>query len=93
MARFKTLLAHLETMETIGAAEPEVAAEIDRLSMLVSDWVMEIGDALDDARAINNVRAIRRLEPWQRGITALTEALMDGDLPTAVASLRAVAGS
>jgi len=86
--RFRTLLAHLETMEAIGAAEPEIAAEIDRLSMLVSDWVMEIGDALDDARAINNVRAIRRLEPQFKSITALTEALMDGDLRRAITSLR-----
>jgi len=88
MARFKTLLTHLETMEAIGIAEPEVAAEIDRLSMLVSDWVMEIGDALDDARAINNVRVIRRLEPQFKSITALTGALMDGDLRRAIASLR-----
>ncbi len=91
-ARFKTLLAHLETMGAIGAAEPEIAAEIDRLSMLVSDWVMEIGDALDDARAINNVRAIRRLEPQFKSITALTEALMDGDLRRAIASLRKLVG-
>ncbi len=91
-ARFKTLLAHLETMEAIGAAEPEIAAEVDRLSMLVSDWVMEIGDALDDARAINNVRAIRRLEPQFKAITALTEALMDGDLRRAISSLRELVG-
>ncbi len=87
-ARYKTLLAHLEVMENIGAAEPEIAAEIDRLSMLVSDWVMEIGDALDDARAINNTRAVRRLEPQFKSITALTEALMDGDLRRAITSLR-----
>ena len=91
-ARFKTLLTHLETMEAIGAAEPEIAAEIDRLSMLVSDWVMEIGDALDDARAINNTRAIRRLEPQFKSITALTEALMDGDLRRAITSLRELVG-
>ncbi len=91
-ARFKTLLAHLETMEAIGAAEPEIAAEIDRLSMLVSDWVMEIGDALDDARAINNTRAIRRLEPQLKAITALTEALMDGDLRRAITSLKELVG-
>jgi len=90
-ARFKTLLAHLETMEVIGAAEPEIAAEIDRLSMLVSDWVMEISDALDDAKAINNTRAIRRLEPQFKYITALTEALMDGDLRRAINSLRELA--
>jgi len=92
MARFKTLLAHLETMEAIGAAEPEIAAEVDRLSMLVSDWVMEIGDALDDARVINNTRVIRRLEPWYKSITALVEALMDGDLSRAIASLRELVG-
>ena len=91
-ARFKTLLEHLETMEAIGAGEPEIAAEIDRLSMLVSDWVMEIGDALDDARAINNTRAIRRLEPQFKSITALTETLMDGDLRRAIASLRELDG-
>ena len=91
-ARFKTLLAHLETMEAIGAGEPEIAAEIDRLSMLVSDWVMEIGDALDDARAISNTRAIRRLEPQLKSITALTEALMDGDLRGAITSLREIVG-
>ena len=91
-ARFKTLLEHLETMEAIGAGEPEIAAEIDRLSMLVSDWVMEIGDALDDARAINNTRAIRRLEPQFKSITALTETLMDGDLRRAIASLRELVG-
>ncbi len=91
-ARFKTLLEHLETMEAIGAGEPEIAAEIDRLSMLVSDWVMEIGDALDDARAISNTRAIRRLEPQLKSITALTEALMDGDLRGAITSLREIVG-
>jgi len=89
-ARYKTLLTHLETMEAIGVAEPEIAAEIDRLSMLVSDWVMEISDALDDARAINNTRAIRRLEPQLKSITALTEALMDGDLRRAISSLREI---
>jgi len=92
IARFKTLLAHLETMEAIGATDPEVAAEINRLSMLVGDWVMEIDDTLDDARAINNTRVIRRLEPWHKSITALLEALMDGDLRRAISSLGEIAG-
>ncbi len=91
-ARFKTLLAHLETMEAFGAGEPEIAAEIDRLSMVVSDCVIESCDALDDARAINKTRAIRRLEPQFKSITALTEALMDGDLRRAITSLREIVG-
>ncbi len=91
-ARFKSLLAHLETLEAMGIDKPEIASEVDRLSQLMGDWVIEVSDALDDARAINNVRGIRRLEPQYKSLTAVTEALMDADLRRAITSLVELVG-
>ncbi len=87
MAQFKSLLAHLKTLGAIGATDPVVTGEMDRLAMLMGDWVVELEDSLEDARAIQHTKAIERLEKWHKHITVTDEALMDRDLDRAIKGL------
>lgn len=86
--QFKLLLAHFEEMQAIGIDNPVIASETDRLSMLIGDWLMEIGDDLEDARAINNLKAINVLEIWRKQVTIVSEGLMDRDLSRAIEGLK-----
>jgi len=88
MAQFKSLLAHLEVMKTIGIENLGIASETDRLSMLIGDWVIEIDDSLEDARTVKDMRVVSRLEKWQRQITIVSEGLMDRDLNRVIEALR-----
>lgn len=87
VAQFKSLLAHLEGMKTVGIDDPRVVSETDRLSMLIGDWVVEIEDSLEDAKAIVHTKAIRRLESWHKYVTAVCEAFIDRDLNRAIKNL------
>lgn len=87
VSQFRSLLAHLEGMKVTGIDDPRIASEMDRLAMLMGDWVVEIEDSLGDARAIRHVKAIKRLEEWRGRITATDEALMDRDLTRAIRNL------
>lgn len=86
--QFKLLLAHFEEMQAIGIDNPVIASETDRLSMLIGDWLMEIGDDLEDARAINNLKAINVLEIWRKQVTIVSEGLMDRDLSRVIEGLK-----
>lgn len=92
VSQFKSLLAHLEGLKAIGIDDPRVASEIDRLSMLIGDWIVEVEDGLEDARAIMHLRAIRRLEEWHKHISVVSEAFIDRDLDRAVKSLGELVG-
>lgn len=87
-SQFKLFLRHLETLKAIGIADPGVKSEVDRLSMLIGDWQMEIGDSLDDARAIAHAKAIKKLEKWDTLVTTVAEGLMDRDLDKSIEALK-----
>lgn len=90
--RFKSLLKHLEGLQVMGADRPEVVAEVDRLSALIGDWVIEAEDYLDDAKAIFHTANIEKFTLWLKQITEVSEALMDRDLSKAIGALRRLVG-
>lgn len=90
--RFKSLLKHLGNLKAIGADEPEVIAEVDRLSMLVGDWIVEAEDHLDDAKAIFHTANITKFTLWAKQLTAVSEELRDGNLDGAIGALKKLVG-
>lgn len=90
--RFKSLLKHLVDLQAIGADKPKVIAEVDRLSMLIGDWIVESEDYLDDAKAIFHSANIEKFTLWAKQLTAVSEELRDGDLDGAIGALRTLVG-
>jgi len=88
--QFGLLMAHLESLATIGITDPAVAAEVHILSMKPGDWLIWIDDALENARAVDNVEEINKLEKWSSGITSMMEFLEEDNFEGAIASLREI---
>lgn len=92
MRQFRLLARHLEELQSIGIDAPDVSAEVDHLAMRVGDWLLDIEDSLDEARAIHYTEAIHKYEVWHKCITGVMEGLMDMDLPRAIATFREITG-
>lgn len=92
MRQFRALLDHLQTLEVLGIEAPGVSAEVDRLSMKLGGWVIEIEDSLEEAKAIRYTERIAEYEHWLGSVNMLSEALMDRDLRRGIESLKEVVG-
>jgi len=90
--QFGLLLAHLEGLQSLGIDKPGVGPEVDRLAMLIGDWLIEIKDSLEEAKAIEFTERVVQYEKWEGAITATFEGLMDRDLDRCVEALRELAG-
>ena len=49
IARFKSLAKHLRLLNTIGVGNKKVDTEVERLSMLVGDWIIYTEDEIEEA--------------------------------------------
>lgn len=86
--QYKLLLAHLKVLQKIGIDDPDVKREVDRLSMLIGDWVIEVEDMLEDAKSINFAEAINKYTDMLRIVGEISEALGDQELGRAIESLK-----
>ncbi len=86
--QFKLLLAHLTVLHNIGITDPDVKSEVNRLSMLIGDWVIEVEDMLKDAKSINFAEAISKYTDMLRIVGEISEALTGQDLGRAIESLK-----
>lgn len=89
---FGRLAAHLWKLGDLGIETRGVAGEVAILSAKMTGWIMEIDEALDDAKAISYTVAVRRYSKWLDLITATKEALLDQDIPRAIENLEALVG-
>lgn len=88
MRQFGLLLRYLEELQAIGISDPEVKEKVDVYSMKIGDWALEIDDLLDDAKAIQNVKAIETYGFWKEHIGVVAEGLADRDIPRAIEALK-----
>lgn len=86
--QFRFLLRHLENLQSLGMEAPGVAQEVDRLSMYVGSWLIEIEDSIEEAKAIGFLERVDKYEEWHRLVTALMEGLMDQDLGRTIEALK-----
>lgn len=91
-AQFRSLLKHLKALKAIGIEDLKVSGEVDRLSMLIGDWQLDIEDSLEDAKAIAHTEAVRKLEKWTKAVTGIAEGLMDADLDRSIGALKELVG-
>ncbi len=89
--QFKLLLVHLERLESIGVEVDAVVSEVDRLSMLIGDWVVDIEDKLEDAKSIEFIEAISNYTEMLGLVNVISEALGDRDLSRAIENLKELA--
>lgn len=83
---------YLETLEAVGIDTPGVPEELSRLAGRIGGWIMEVNEALDDARAIHYAEEVHRLEGILGGLKVLREALLDHNLGASVSKLLELAG-
>ena len=86
--QFKLLFKHLAILEELGIGAPGVEPEVDRLSMQIGDWLLELEDDLEDAIEKEQEATTEKLELWQELITQVMEGLSDRDLAMATGNLQ-----
>lgn len=89
--QFGILLEHLEELRRIGIENTAVKIEVNRLAMLIGDWVMEIEDMLEDAKSIAFAEAVGKYTEMLRLVNELSEALGDQDIDRAIINLEELA--
>ena len=88
----KAFAGYLETLMTVGVDIPGVPEELSRLAGKISGWIIEVDEAIDDARAIHYTQEVHRLEGILGGLSTVKEALLDHDLVDASSKLLELAG-
>ena len=82
------MLAHFKVLQRIGIDDPDVKREVNRLSMLIGDWVIEVEDMLEDAKSVNFTEAISKYTSMLSIVGEISEALGDQDLGRSIESLK-----
>ncbi len=93
IAEFGRLAEHLRLLDSLGFESPGMVSEVAKLSTKISGWVMELEEALYEARAIQYTAAIRRYEGWLALVIAAKEALLDRELLMAAEALDTIVRS
>jgi hypothetical protein len=90
--QYRLLLEHLNTLGRLDQAREDLIAHTDNLTSRIGDWAVEIDDALEDAKIVNNARLVIRLTREKKLVNDVFEGLMDRDLGRAIKALSELTG-
>jgi len=90
LAKFRTLLTHINNLKELGIEYSGVTQEATRLSMAVGDWMMYSEESLEEAQSINAPALVKKFQARLKLMTGLSDALGIGNLDESIEILQTI---